>query len=55
MLTLKQYVDNFEIGLKRFLIAGLLYTVSLSSIRPVLSKLADFVILKHHVDPENLC
>ena len=55
MLTLKHYVDDFEIGLKRFLMAGLLYTVSLSSIRPLLSKLADFVILKHHVDPETLC
>ena len=55
MLTLKHYVDDFEIGLKRFLMAGLLYTVSLSSIRPLLSKLADFVILKHYVDTETLC
>ena len=38
MLTLKHYVDDFEIGPKRFLMAGLLYAVSFSSIGALLKK-----------------
>ena len=38
MLTLKHYVDDFEISLKRFLMAGLPYTVSFSSIGALLKK-----------------
>ena len=38
MLTLKHYVDDFEISLKRFLMVGLPYTVSLSSIGALLKK-----------------